>query len=759
MFDVKEKIAHILHNRRSELPEIERQILRWENLKQQLSGLDSSITTLCQQEASGSPPLEALKTLRFSPLYEDISTTLASLNLLKARFSRSTLNIGVSGRARVGKSTLLQSIAGLTDEQIPTGSGLPVTAVRSRIFHSAHKRATLILHSYETFRRDVLQPYHAALDLPEAPQTVEQFSSYQYPRTNSELSEAKQQESTAIPVLRRLKEMQAALPSYREYLTGAEKIVDLEALRQFVAYPTAEAEKQAYQSGQAAARPYLAVRDVQIECPFPYAQVSQLGIVDLPGLGELAANAEEHHLEGLQNDVDLVMLVKRPIEGMAYWGKEDGAATNLLDKARGFIQERRDFVYLVINTGGVDDAKIDALRGDILRNVNDGQENKHFRVLETDTSDEKKVYDTALEPVLIHLAERLPIMDKQVRDGTIALSSSITQRVQQVLTDIETALTAGKSSLMSTSEQEALDEKVELLHRELSYEMRKEVEILKEQARKDFGPDYQDYADSVKKAYERACHWIDDGFGEGAEKWCSDAAMQFSVGRGSAGFCEEKCNHIRVEVRNIFSGINQHFDRALDSLWILLADNLLNKKLGNLLSGYKGRDALVKFGELMATADEPCININKAVNDLLSLRLDYSNHIYPSVRPVLDGLDHMMYDPETQQDVLRFGVYRTEEQTPILLQEMSDLTHKVVSQLRNAMLDKAAITALAVHAAAEQFEDALIRSETSVKEFRRMARCYRDDIWPDHFAGIAAASARVRAVKIAMKAVRETLAA
>jgi len=38
-----------------------------------------------------------------------------------AIFSRSTLNIGVIGRARQGKSRLLQSLTGLGTEEIPSG--------------------------------------------------------------------------------------------------------------------------------------------------------------------------------------------------------------------------------------------------------------------------------------------------------------------------------------------------------------------------------------------------------------------------------------------------------------------------------------------------------------------------------------------------------------------------------------------------------------------------------------------------------------
>ncbi len=83
---------------------------------------------------------------------------------MEARFSRDTVNVGVSGSARMGKSTLLQSVSGLDDRHIPTGKDLPVTAVRSRIHHSpAARRAVLKLHSRESFLTEIVQPYHQNL--------------------------------------------------------------------------------------------------------------------------------------------------------------------------------------------------------------------------------------------------------------------------------------------------------------------------------------------------------------------------------------------------------------------------------------------------------------------------------------------------------------------------------------------------------------------------------------------------------------------
>ena len=131
---------------------------------------------------------QALGAFRSEDIRKDIAKAIELLRVLEARYSRKTINIGVSGRARVGKSTLLQAISGLEDEQIPTGSGIPVTAVRSQIFHSTtQQRATLSLHSFSTFLDEVLRPYHDELGL-EPPLSAHEFRTRKYPAKETELT-------------------------------------------------------------------------------------------------------------------------------------------------------------------------------------------------------------------------------------------------------------------------------------------------------------------------------------------------------------------------------------------------------------------------------------------------------------------------------------------------------------------------------------------------------------------------------------------
>ena len=102
------------------------------------------------------------------------------------RASRDTVNIGVSGVARVGKSTLLQAISGLEDNQIPTGDSVPVTAVRSTIHYSKDKNcAELVMYNWEDFRSEVLEPYARQLGISSVPTHQDGMSKWKLP-ANSE---------------------------------------------------------------------------------------------------------------------------------------------------------------------------------------------------------------------------------------------------------------------------------------------------------------------------------------------------------------------------------------------------------------------------------------------------------------------------------------------------------------------------------------------------------------------------------------------
>jgi hypothetical protein len=756
--DTAGRIARILDDRRRLLPGIRAEVARWQAVDGQLAVLAGAVEAL-RVHATTPEDLRDALVLPFAEAREGTAEAVRLLRVLEARFARDTVNVGVSGQARVGKSTLLQSVSGLGDDQIPTGQALPVTAVRSRIFHAPElRRATLRLHSFDTFVSDVLAPYHAELDVAGLPATPDEFRRWSYPKPDdapapppgSPASDGRDGRAeglhlTAAPswvtMLNRLRAMQASFPTYEHDLTGGERVVPLEELRPWVAYPTNAEEQDSQRIGQSPVRRYLAVRDVRIDCPFPHAQVRHLGIVDLPGLGEFAARADQHHVGGLQNEVDVVLMVKRPVEGMAYWGDADARALDLVDSARGFA-DRRDFVFLVLNTGDAAEALVTALRDHIRGQVNSGVPDQFFRVLETDAADPADVFARVLSPVLDHLAARMPAMDADTVDGTRAELRATAQRIGVLTADLGRVL--GSVAQASGSVAEDLDQRARRLRQDLSGALVGLVSELRAKARA-VGED-QDYTDAVERAYTTTRTWVANGLGVGEEAWRDEALRNMTVDRNSSRYAGDELNRVRVEISSCFEEIDVYFAARVRRLWEQVAE-ILREHTGALLDGATGEEALRRFTALLADASEPCPRLRRAVEQLLMVRLDYRSQLHPRVRAELDGLTLQERDPITGEQRNRVVVEVSADGAEQLYAFVVQMAEQAAYLTKKALLLREGVTpALVLHAAAEQLEDTMIRSGDSEREFKRLARSYRDGIWPGVFGEIDAANARVASV-------------
>jgi hypothetical protein len=755
--DTAGRIALILEQRRRLLPGIRGEVARWRGVDEQLATLAAAVDEL-RAHATTPDDLRDALVLPFAHAREGAAEAVRLLRVLETRFARDTLNIGVSGQARVGKSTLLQAVAGLGDDQIPTGQALPVTAVRSRIFHAPDlRRATLRLHSFDTFVTDVVAPYHAELDVAGLPASPEEFRRWPYPET---AGSGDPDRPSYVTMLNRLRAMQASFPTYEQHLTGGERVVPLDELRPWVAYPTntqvqqAAQEQQAQQPGAGPVeRRYLAVRDVRIDCPFPHAQVRHLGIVDLPGLGEFAARADQHHVGGLQNEVDAVLMVKRPVEGMAYWGDADARALDLVDSARGFVAQR-DFVFLVLNTGDTAPGLVTALRDHIRGQVNSGDADRFFRVLETDAADTGDVFARVLSPVLAHLAERMPAMDADTVAGTRAELHAVTQRIQALAGDLGRVLSSVAQASGSIAED--LDLRSRRLRQDLSGALVGLVSELRQQARA-VGED-EDYTAAVERAYAGTREWISGGLGVGEQAWRDEALRNMTVDRNSSRYAGDELNRVRVEISSCFEEIDVYFAARVRALWERVAE-ILAAQTGTLLQDSEGEAALRRFAALLAEASEPCPRLRRAVEQLLTVRLDYRSQLHPRVRAELDGLTLQERDPVTGEQRNRVVVEVSADGAEQLYSFVMQMAEQAAYLTKKALLLREGVTpALVLHAAAEQLEDTMIRSGDSEREFKRLARSYRDEIWPGVFGEIDAANARVAAVVRARDTLVATLA-
>jgi hypothetical protein len=746
--DVSDRIQAVLQDRRRGVPAVRSEIDWWLRVDDQLAALAAAVRELGGHPSTPGELRDGLAGFRVEEAREGVAEAVRLLRVLESRFSRTTINIGVSGQARVGKSTLLQSICGLDDGQIPTGKGLPVTAVRSRIFHSPqHQRATLRLHTFDTFVADVLAPHHAQLALPGLPTSPAEFAAWDYPTPGSPAGGP--DKPSYATLLKRLRDMQAALPSYRPDLVGGEREIPLDQLRPFVAYPT----NDELGGPDPVSRRYLAVRDLRIECAFPHAKVEQLAVVDLPGLGEVAVGAEAHHVDGLQNEVDVVLLVKRAMGDEAYWGEADARTLDLLDIARGFVAQR-DFVFLVLNQGGIDPVLQRTLRDDVNREINMGEPGRFFQLLEADAADEADVFARVLAPVLAHLSDRMPAMDAEVLSGTRAETRAAADRIERLAADLGQILGTVRASTGSAAED--LQNRAKRLRQDLAAGLQDLVARLHEQAR-DASED-PEFVAAVEQVYAANREWITGGLGVGEQQWREEGLRRMRVDGFSAGYTGEELNRIRVEISGSFEEIDAFFAERTAQLWTAVAD-VLDASLGDLLGGRRGEDALRELAELLDHASPPCPRLRRAVQALLGIRLDYRSQLHPRVRSELDGLNLEVVDPKSGELIQQMTVAKSEAGVEQLYRFVVRSAEQAAYLTKKALLREAVTPALVLHAAAEQFEDTVIRSGDSELEFRRLADSYKNDIWPGVYQEIDAANARFAAVTRARDALVASLTA
>lgn len=738
--DIATQVEQVLADRHKKLPSVRATRSRLETLESMLGTLDASLEALGRHPRAPGELRAVVAGANLSLDREQVRQALDEVKRVEARFSRATVNFGVSGQARVGKSTLLQALSGLDDHAIPTGTGTPVTAVRSRILSAPQRIARLEMHGWESFRDEVLAPYHLDLGLGQVPPSLQDFRSRFYPEPSAE------EDNSRNVMLFRLRGMRDSLGSYERYLTGSERVVsDFSELRSWVAYPDDDEPTRVDNR-------YLAVRQAVIECPFPHAVARSIGLVDLPGLGEIAASAEEHHVRGLRDDVDFVLLVKRANEGMAYWTKQDGQARKLIDQARKPISKTSDFLGIVSNEGGMVPATLDKMLRTLPAHANVGLENSPIRLFRCQGKDPQDVGENLLEPALALLAERLPVMDAELLDHAQSRAKEAADSVGVRLQALDAAIARSLPDAPGT--QETVSALAKALRQGIARDLAPVLDRLQSVARA--GTEDQKFIASIREAHATIVAWANNALGDG-EKWMDQALGSFAEDQTTARFATTELNRIRVHIGEVYCGLDAHIDAQTNALFEAIGAVVANR-CARLLQGRAAGKALELLAVQLGAGDEPAPHLERAARDLLSLKVSYRSHFHPIVRSRLDILDHQYRDPETNE--LRSTVElqeTTQTGARNLLRDLTNLAIKASASVRDALLRDAALMGKILHAAAEQFEDSFIRSGTSETEFARFARSWRDDLFPGQFDSTGASRFDVRDVKQALGATREAI--
>lgn len=555
---LQERIEVIIEERRKNLPNVRAQYGKIQEREKRISSVVACIDDLVQYSSKMDEEqvelLGEIKTELLDALdgYEEVHGKLSNL---EARFSRGSINIGVSGEARVGKSTTLQSFSGLSDTQIPTGSGLPVTAVRSEIFNDPDSYADVEFRNTETFVSEYIAPHVANVNSTGACNLV--IASIAGLRTAALPSTLGENvPSSASKSLRSLKDAQESIDSYANLLTGQTIREDIDSIRKYVAYPTDEE----INAGGLINRAYLAVKSVRVHSPFPSLDNEKIGLIDLPGLGEIGKSVADIHTTGLENEVDQILLIMRPTEAEGY--VKEGIAANI-DQLRAIqkgISRRSDLIVAAINNDSSNQKSAKTLRNDFEAAINSAQESDKIEIRDFEAVDAESVKGL-FTYLLDKLVDALPVMDRDVFDYVMSEGiGQIDLRCDAALS----SLSALANKIMKTIPLE--DSYLDKLADELSRSLIFEYEELEERKFADAGgtnPLRADLERQVESIYKENDKRINNGLFLSSDK----AWHIHAKGRADyVNFLRSDAKRIKAEIADSYQDVDIFYDSAINAL-------------------------------------------------------------------------------------------------------------------------------------------------------------------------------------------------
>lgn len=425
--DRSTQISQIIAKRQSKAALLKTLKPKWQKLQAELRSLQSQIVQLQTQPAIA----PHIKDLDFTATIATVDQRLSVIDDLEQRLMRDHLSIGVVGQMGQGKSRLLQSMTGLADDAIPTGSAGVCTSALSKIFQVAappEHAAEVEFYDWTAFRDDVLFPYYDNLGLTPKPNTMEDFAAGVPP-----LPPEMRQERTIRIYGRFRREYWNEFGKYRQQLTGKTlKLKSLQDLRRYLVHNRDAETRLSWDD--------LCVREIRIFHQFGDALANNIAVMDSPGYGDNNAYDVKRLIRALKRDIDFILFI-RMVDGVAFrWSKLDEELMGVVSDALGdFPIEACS--YLIGNSPkAVPQESADNQFAILKKHVQ-----SHTKVqdaMRIDCADPEAVQQQVMLPVLNYLEQNIEsiydrYLDAYERDLR-SLHSKITAQLNQALTALDT---------------------------------------------------------------------------------------------------------------------------------------------------------------------------------------------------------------------------------------------------------------------------------------------------------------------------------
>jgi len=616
---VRSVIAEVLEQRHQKVLMLEKVHTGLVELEMQLESLEQMAEEVKEDADEIPQKMVALTTKIARPLTgirEEVTELNAAIVSLTKRFSKETINIGVAGKARQGKSTLLQQISGLTTQEIPTSDELPCTGAKSQIYHSEDAPyAKIEFYSKEEFLKEILHAYYDKLNLSK-PYTLKRFSD-RLPELEESRADGRNLDKA---IYEKLKFIHKAYSSFSELLSKPPKTLGLDEIIDYVTQSEGRTR-------------YLAVKTANIYTKFPNHDVTGLCLVDLPGL-EAAQGHEKKLVSSLEYEVDSVIFVKSPDVLGTDWEQADYNVFDLVDNAVREVElANRLFIVLNEKNDGSNKKQVQ-----LLKNQPPETYSKP-RILTANCSDAGEVENKVFSVVLKHIEKNLESTDRQYVKALADKVDNIVKNLTQLFTPTLDSFNTGNADLSRERRYRTLSEKfIKDLTRgleKLVLEVQNELNMSEE-----FKQKVEEICESARQSAPIP------GTEELAEQY-----LEYSGWKGVVG---EELNYLRAYLTEFLATqLDEYLQSKINEALQQILERVFPKALQNMLSQEVGTQAepriLIKAFQRLLDKSEHA-NIYKTFNYIRQFNFSYHSHFHYRVREEMGLLN--TYSSESVDDIV-----------------------------------------------------------------------------------------------------------
>lgn len=699
------RIASIIEKRQPQAKKARSIIANLQSMDSQLAKMEAYRNRILTQ-IDDIPVIEKLRVLQFDGLKAKVKQIIQVLEKLDKRFSRKTLTIAFVGRAGQGKSRFIQALTGLTAVEVPDGSMNNCTGVRVTISHCLD-RATFgeaYFHTEASFLEDNIYPYYDFLDLGTKPKNLSEFINKPLPKLELQTSEAK-------ALYDHLNKCYAHHSSYSSLLQeSSPKQISREEIRKYVAQTDEANHKTSFN--------YLAVQEVKIFCEFPYHDVGQISLIDLPGLGDTVLGDRQRLRKSLGQDVDLALFIYMP--GNRILQEED---YKLYDTANSALTELpiKKWSFMVLN-------RVNNPQPGIAEN------GEHCEQTKTRIETEGRIQ--VARCLIANCAEKdeaagvlnqvLDYLETHILDLDGEYAAIVNRELKQLQTEISSFLEKARHAFVASPKSGSEVAIFRDSFKEFDNSMAEGLLTLVKELR----PEQLD-ASSNKKDAEFFATLIDSLINKcnqdtGIPSQEEIRKMRYSGGIYPTwgGIFRACLNTLRTHLRTHFRSADNGLKEYVDQAKVKVADIFTQTSLGNLTSA-RGTE----FLEFMATEIPAHYEVLQAAfQSLVSFEMSYRSNFQHRILKALEQLD-----PEQQGNVFSEAGKTEEELLKVIHQVLTVFHRNTVCACREALEKFEGEPSLAAFAVIDEFVDEVVRSKDVDKQWEDFMRERSSEIWPNKF--------------------------